>query len=250
LGHGPQTGDEFPGDGHHDLMGVCPPCAQLSVAWTAPDLGLPAEVLDEVGWLCEAPWQMSAPLGGVAIGPSPRDKSPSGRGVAGCGEGPRPALRSGGSFRGHQAHAFPQGSRVIDTRAIAHGCYPGDRPGAWHTAPDLPRLDRRVHPPGVHVIWSCRCETLEAFGVLRHRMDLCLEDALLSRGGTAHRRAPSQGGRAPSGPASRTDSRSQHNGVTTALGGFAIAAGLCTRPGEIAHGGSFDLGDIDGGEIT
>ena len=80
--------------------------------------------------------------------------------------------------------------------------------------------------------------------------DLCLEDAWLSRGGTAHRRAPSQGGRAFGGPAPRTDRRSQHKGVTTALGGFASAAGLCTRPGEIAHGGIVDLGDIDGGEIT
>ena len=139
---------------------------------------------------------------------------------------------------------------MINTREIAHGCSPGDRPGAWHTAPGVPRLDPRLQPPGVHVILACLCETLEAFGALRHRTDLCLEDAWLSRGGTAHRRAPSQGGRAPSDPAPRTDSRSQHKGVTTALGGFASAAGLCTRPGEIAHGGIVDLGDIDGGEIT
>ena len=49
LGHGPHKGDQCPGDGHHDLMGVCPACAQRSVACAEPYLCLPAISCTAVG---------------------------------------------------------------------------------------------------------------------------------------------------------------------------------------------------------
>jgi hypothetical protein len=46
LGNGPQKGNQFPGDGHHDLIGVFPPGAQLSVAFAQPYLGFPTDILN------------------------------------------------------------------------------------------------------------------------------------------------------------------------------------------------------------
>jgi hypothetical protein len=51
FGNGPHQGDEFPGDGHHDLIGVFPSCAQLSVAFAEPYLCLPADILYGFGEL-------------------------------------------------------------------------------------------------------------------------------------------------------------------------------------------------------
>jgi hypothetical protein len=45
FGNGPHKGDQFPSDGHHDLIGVFPSCAQLSVAFAEPYLRLPADIL-------------------------------------------------------------------------------------------------------------------------------------------------------------------------------------------------------------
>jgi hypothetical protein len=70
--------------------------------------------------LFESPWQLSAPLGWVAISPGAFYKSPSGMGVAGFGHGPLPAWRTSGLFRGHQAQAFHQFSWMINTRSIAN----------------------------------------------------------------------------------------------------------------------------------
>ena len=42
-------------------------------------------------------------------------------GVAGVGHGPLPAVRTGGIFRGHQAHAFHQCSWSINMSEIANG---------------------------------------------------------------------------------------------------------------------------------
>jgi hypothetical protein len=90
----------------------------------------------------------------------------------------------------------------------------------------------------MHVLSSCLFETLEAFGRLVNRPDRFLADDLLRRCGT------------PGAPPPLTASLSQPTGVQTALGVFERADGLFMRPGEIAHGCSFDWGDIDGGEIT
>jgi hypothetical protein len=59
LGDGPQTGEQFPGDRHHDVMRVFPPCAQLSGACAEPYVRLPADIWDRL-------WEASA--GVVASG--------------------------------------------------------------------------------------------------------------------------------------------------------------------------------------
>jgi hypothetical protein len=51
FGNGPHKGHQFPGDGHHDLIGVFPSCAQLSVALAEPYWCLPADILDGFGEL-------------------------------------------------------------------------------------------------------------------------------------------------------------------------------------------------------
>jgi hypothetical protein len=139
---------------------------------------------------------------------------------------------------------------MINPSELAQFGHHGDGHGAWHTAPGVQRLDHRVQAPGFHVIVSCLFEALEAFGRLMNRTAICLKDEVRRWCGTDHRRAPAEVGRAPLGPAHIPDILSQQQGFQTALGVFAIAEGLFTRPGAIAKGCIFDCGDIDGGEIT
>jgi hypothetical protein len=56
FGHGPQQGDQFPGDGPHDLMGVLPPGAQASIPFAAPYVCLPAHIWSGFGPLLQAQW--------------------------------------------------------------------------------------------------------------------------------------------------------------------------------------------------
>jgi hypothetical protein len=133
-GHGPHEARPLPRPGHGAHVGVLPACDESSVALTAPDLGLPAEVMAAFGLVFESPLQLSGHLGGVALGPGACDQSPSGLGVAGVGDGPRPALLTGGICRGNQAQACHPFAWLIHTRAIANVGHHGDSPGAWHTA--------------------------------------------------------------------------------------------------------------------
>jgi hypothetical protein len=165
-------------------------------ALTAPDLGLPAVVLADFGWWFESPLALSAHRGGVALGPGAFDQRPSGRGGAGCGDGPLAALRTGGRFRGPQAHDCPQGSWMRKTSAIANFSYHGDGHGAWPTA------------PGWHGIVPFLFETLEACGLLMNRRHRVVPAEGRCRGGTAPLSEPSAGGRAPMGPRGRLRRRS------------------------------------------
>jgi hypothetical protein len=81
-----------------------------------------------------------------------------------------------------------------------------------------------------------------------HCSDVCLKNHLLRGRGTDHFREPPQVGRAPIGPAGVAASVAQQKGFKTALGVCAITDGICTRPGEVAHGFILDLGDIDHSE--
>jgi hypothetical protein len=92
-------------------------------------------------------------------------------------------------------------------------------------------------------------ETLEACARLMNRTDIVLNDDWRRRGGTDHLREPAEVGRVPISPAHLPDSRSQPQGVQTALDIVEIAEGIFTRPGEIAPGFSCDCGHIDGGAI-
>jgi|RhiMetdeSRZDD1v2_1073273.scaffolds.fasta_scaffold40701_6 hypothetical protein len=107
-----------------------------------------------------------------------------------------------------------------------------------------------VYTPGWHVRVAFLVETLEAFGMLRNRTDICVQDDWRRRCGTHHFREPPPVGRAPIGPAHVTDIGSEQKGFETALGIFESAAGILTRPSEIAPGCIFALGDRDCGTIT
>ena len=58
---------------------------ESSVAFTQPDLGLPADILDDLGLFFQSQLQMSTDLGGIAVGPGAFHQSPSGMGVTGFG---------------------------------------------------------------------------------------------------------------------------------------------------------------------
>jgi hypothetical protein len=60
-------------------------CHELSVAFAQPDLGLPADVLDDLWLFFEPQLGVSADLGRIAIGPGAFHESPSGMGVTGFG---------------------------------------------------------------------------------------------------------------------------------------------------------------------
>jgi hypothetical protein len=68
LGHGPQKAGELTGNGHDDHIGVFALGHESAVTFTPPDLGFPTDVLDDLGWCFQSQLQMSADLGGVAIG--------------------------------------------------------------------------------------------------------------------------------------------------------------------------------------
>src|SRR2546430_3587350 len=61
-GHSPQKAREFPGHGHDPLVRVCATRDEASRALTQPDLGCPADGLDDVRWLFEPPLQVAAAL--------------------------------------------------------------------------------------------------------------------------------------------------------------------------------------------
>ena len=50
LGHGPHEADEFTRDGHSDDIGVFALRHQALVAFAQPDLRLPTDVLNLLGW--------------------------------------------------------------------------------------------------------------------------------------------------------------------------------------------------------
>jgi hypothetical protein len=49
CGHGPHEPHQLPGNGHHDLIGMFPPCHESAVAFAQPELGLSADILDGFG---------------------------------------------------------------------------------------------------------------------------------------------------------------------------------------------------------
>ena len=75
LGKGPQKRAQLPGNRDDDLMRSFPPCTELPIALTQADLGLPTHVLDRLGELCEAEWQVPTDLGWVARGQAPSTRA-------------------------------------------------------------------------------------------------------------------------------------------------------------------------------
>jgi hypothetical protein len=156
-------------------------CHELSVACTPPDLGLPADVLDHLGWCFQAQLQRSTDIGRIPIGPGPFDQDASGMGVTSFGDGTLPALIPRGIFRGDQAQAFHQLSWGIGTGEIAHVGHHGHGCGTLHPAQGLKGVDHRVQAPRFDLLLQFLLQTLEPFGVFVNRGDVCLKDDWLRR---------------------------------------------------------------------
>ena len=139
---------------------------------------------------------------------------------------------------------------MVNARQITQFRDAGDGHGAWHAPQGLQGLDHRLKTPGVHRLVECLCETLQAFGGLVHRPDICLEDDVRRRGGTDHFSEPAQVGWAPRGPPRIATIVSEEERVEPELGGLEVTDGIFTRPGEVAHGFIFDLGHIHRREST
>jgi hypothetical protein len=85
FGNGPHEARQLTRNGHRDHVGMFASCHEPSVALTQPDLGLPADVLDDFWVLFKPQLEMPADLGGIPVGPGTFDQSSPGMGVAGFG---------------------------------------------------------------------------------------------------------------------------------------------------------------------
>ena len=138
----------------------------------------------------------------------------------------------------------------IEARQVSQCGDHGRRDRALDAPESLERLADRLEAPGVHWRGQCVFQTLEAFGVFGHRLDIFLKDHVLRGGGTDYFTEPTQGGRAPMGSPGRADSVPQQAGFETPRGRLQIPEGVFPRPAEVAHGCIVDGGDRDGGEIA
>src|SRR5262245_59547313 len=118
FGDRPHTPNELTGHGHHDLVGVCASGEQFSVALAKSHLRLPADVLHNVGLLCESPLQVATPLGGIAVRPGPFNAGPPGLDVAGCRDGTVPASLPRGLLRGEQAEDRHEFSGMVNASEV------------------------------------------------------------------------------------------------------------------------------------
>jgi hypothetical protein len=88
LSNGPHERHQFPGNGHHDLVGMFPARDQLAIAFTQPHLRPPADVLEGFGPLFQTPLETTADFGRVAIGSRAFDECSSGMAIARLGDAP------------------------------------------------------------------------------------------------------------------------------------------------------------------
>ena len=147
--------------------------------------------------------------------------------------GPRPKNVS--SARGHK------------TRQVPHGRPQGHSPGAWHAPSCLPELAPRGATPRCPVCWARVLESREAGAGGRDGAAIGVKNAVLRRGRTHARCEPSEGGRAPIGPAAGAARVSEPKGGEMTRGGWASAHGLFPRSRQVAPGVRCALGDRDRG---
>jgi hypothetical protein len=86
LSNGPHEGTQFASDGHHDLLRVFPPGAQVPIPFAEPHLGLPTDILEAFGSLFQPELEMATHLRRVARGPGAFDQGTSGLGMARLGD--------------------------------------------------------------------------------------------------------------------------------------------------------------------
>jgi hypothetical protein len=213
---------------------MCAFSHESSVALTPPDLGLPADILDDLGWLFPSPWQMSADLGGIAGGPGAFHQSLSGLGVTSFGQSNLLAPRTRGIRCRDHAQAWHQCSGGIDTAEVAHFSHHRDGHGALLTAPGLKSFDHRVHTPRFHVLLACWFETLESFAVFGDGSDIFVKDDLVRWCRADHCSEPPEMGRAPMGPAGVADIVSASERVASTRSVLKMAEGLFTCPRAVS----------------
>jgi hypothetical protein len=136
---GPPCPPQGPGKGPHPWVGVLASGDPGARAFAQAPWGLPVEVRERCGVFCQSPVAMPTPLGRGAGRPGAFHQRATGMGMAGCGDGPRPAsLPTGGCRRG-QAHRGQEGSGMRQAGQGAAGGPGGHGAGALHAAQGLQR---------------------------------------------------------------------------------------------------------------
>ena len=215
MRHGPQKAHACTSHGHDHQVGVLPSGSQAAVAGAPSDVGLPADVLERLGWVCQSPWEMPTDFRGRARGPGARNERATGMGSPGWGDRPLLApLPTGGGRRGQapRAHAL---SGMRQAGEVTQGGDGRDGDGARHTAQGLQRCDHWGEAPGGDRLLACVFETLQPFRRCVDRADLCLEHAVLCRGRPDDCREPPEVSRVPGGLARRAEVVPQHKGFQT-----------------------------------
>ena len=206
---------------------------------TAPPWGLPTDGLEDCGRLFE-------PVAGEREAQAPSTRT---RRAGGAPPGSWPPI--GGAHQRHMPRGpGPKTSAVLGghkTRQVPHGRPQGHSPGAWHAPSCLPELAPRGATPRCPVCWARVLESREAGAGGRDGAAIGVKNAVLRRGRTHARCEPSEGGRAPIGPAAGAARVSEPKGGEMTRGGWASAHGLFPRSRQVAPGVRCALGDRDRG---
>src|SRR5215831_6065018 len=97
------------------------------------------------------------------------------------GNGALSAALAGGRFRREQVQAFHPFSGDIKTAEGANVGHHGDGHGTWPPTQGLQGLDHGMQTPRWPRFLQCRCQALEALGMLTHGPAVCLKDEVLRR---------------------------------------------------------------------
>ena len=249
-GHGPQTRAQLPGNRHHNLMRIFPPCAALPIVLTQAALGLPTHVLDRRGELCEAAWPVPTALGRGALGPGSVHQRTTGRGMPRLREASLASALATGRFRRRQAaimHALSGGLEAGQGTACRDG---RDSHRQLHATEGWHRVNDRAAPPGGALRVAFLGQALASVRVGGDRSDLFWEDDVLGGSGTNDLAQPAQVGRAPPGPTSLPAIMSQQQGFEAERGRLAIVARSFPRTAQVTHSFVVDRGDIDRREVS
>ena len=233
LGHGPQKRAQLPGHRHPNLMRMFPPCAELPRALTQADLGLPTHVLDRLGELFEAAWQVSTDLSRGARGPGPCHQRTTGMALPSLRDASLASARATGIFRRRQAQRRHEVSGVLDAGQVTACSDGSDSHRTLHATEGVQRVNDRAEPPSGALLVAFLVQALESVRVCGDRSDLCLEDAVLGGGGTDALAQPAQVGRAPRGPTGIPDSLPQQQGFAAERGRLEIVERLFPRPAQV-----------------
>jgi hypothetical protein len=164
------------------MVGVCAAGQQGSRAFAPPHVRRPPEVLDQRWQHFPPAWHVATDVGGRPSSPGSCDQGASRLGAPGCGARTLPAALGAGRLCGAQAQICHHLAQALNAREVAAFGPDGYGHGALPPTQALQGLDYGVPSPGCDLRSPCLLQTLEAFGGLRDRADIVLEDQLVSRG--------------------------------------------------------------------